>query len=216
MGNILKKNKTDLISIELVDENLKIIENTKENESLNNTNIIEEDEEKININTSKEEIFMKEDISEEELFLRINKIQCFLFYIKLYRWGILLFTINFISYCVYATSLQSCGFMSTNMCTDIRGMKWYYKIVILALIAGIIQGIFITLVFIRCYGYKHLLYDFPIYFLFFYFYDGTRVDEHGLYNSMIFIIGFLATSFSLTFLFYFIYFIYNYNNNHKI
>ena len=209
MGNILKKNKTDLISIELVDENLQKIDNKIEIESINNTNSIEEDEEKLNINTSKEEIFMKEDISEEELFLRINKIKCFLFYIKLYRWGILLFTINFISYCVYATSLQSCGFMSTNMCTDIRGMKWYYKIVILALIAGIIQGIFITLVFIRCYGYKHLLYDFPIYFLFFYFYDGTRVDEHGLYNSMIFIIGFLATSFSLTFLFYFIYFIKN-------
>jgi len=41
---------------------------------------------------------------DEKLYLKINKIKCFLFYIKLYRWNILLFSINFISYCLYLFS----------------------------------------------------------------------------------------------------------------
>lgn len=64
-----------------------------------------------------------------------------------------------------------------------------------------------VLILIRCKGFKHLLYTIPIYFLFFYFYDGTRVDEHGLYNSIIFLIGFFITMPVLVFIFYFFYFI---------
>ena len=144
---------------------------------------------------------------DEKLYLKINKIKCFLFYIKLYRWNILLFSINFISYCLYLFSLESCGFTSTNMCTDIRGMKWYYKIVGLAIISGIIQSIFISLILFKNKGYKHLLYDIPIYFLFFYIYDGTTVEEHGLYNSMIFLMIFLLSTIVLTYFLYLIYFL---------
>lgn len=143
----------------------------------------------------------------EELFLKINKIQCFIFYIKLYRWNLLLFSLNFLSFCIYIFSLESCGFTSTNMCTDIKGMKWYYKIVGLAIASAIIQSIFISLIFFKNSGYKHLLYDIPIYFLFFYFYNGTTVEEHGLYNSMIFLMIFILLTFVLIFLLYFFYFL---------
>ena len=145
--------------------------------------------------------------NEEAVFIKINKIRCFLFYFKLYKWDITLFMVNFLAICVYMFSLESCGFISTNMCTDIRGMKWYFKIVSLAVISGIIEGIFIMLIFTKCKGYKHLLYNIPIFLLFFYLYDGTRVDEHGLYNSMIFTMGFLVTMTVLTYIFYFIYFV---------
>ena len=157
------------------------------------------------IDKSKPIIINKDD--EKALFLSINLRKFIIFYIKYYRWNILLFSINFISYCIYALSLESCGFSSTNMCTDIKGMKWYYKVVTLAAISGIIQSIFISLIFFKNKGYKHLLYDIPIYFLFFYFYNGTTVEEHGLYNSMIFIVGFLISTVLLTYILYLIYFI---------
>lgn len=204
MGNSSNKKK-DNINIELVDANYsenfmgynKLSNHDNNNIQVNNV----ENNNKENLNS----IYAKNE--EEELFLKINKFKCILFYIKIYKWDILLFIINFISFCIYGAGLESCGFISTNICTDIRGMQWYYKVVALALISGIIQGICMVLIFIRCKGYKHLLYTIPIYFLFFYFYDGTRVDEHGLYNSMIFIIAFFITMPALTFIFYFFYFI---------
>ena len=201
MGNIIKK-KSEYVAIELVDSN-------------NQNNIVKDNQIEINSiddnnidNEIKEESLKKEYETEEELFLKINKIKCFLFYAKIYKCDIFIFIINAISYIIYGFSLESCGFISTNLCTDLRGMTWYYKIVILSLTAGLFQGIFLFIIFIRCKGYFHLIYDIPIIVLFFIIYDGTRVDEHGLYNSMIFIIAILLSTPILTFTFYFFYFIF--------
>ena len=157
------------------------------------------------INESKKRFSSKKE--EKELYLNINLRKLIFFYIKYYRWNVLLFSINFISYCTYTLSLESCGFSSTNMCTDIKGMKWYYKVVTLSVVSGVIQSIFISLIIFKNKGYKHLIYDIPIYFLFFYFYNGTTVEEHGLYNSMIFIVGFILSTIFLTFSLFFIYFL---------
>ena len=154
-----------------------------------------------------EEIITDKKYSEEELFSKINKTKFFLYYAKLYKWDIIYFIMNFLSYCLYAFSLESCGYVSTNLCTDLRGMIWYFKVVSLSIIAGFIQGIFIFLLFVRCKGYKHLIYDIPIYLLFFLIYDGTTVDEHGLYNSMFFILAIILLTPILTFIFYFLYFL---------
>ena len=160
------------------------------------------------INPNNSNFIGKRFTEAEEQYLKINKIKCTLFYIKLYNWNILLYSINFISYFIYILSLESCGYSSTNMCTDIKGMKWYYKVVTLSIVTGIIQSIFISLILFKNKGYKHLLYDIPIYIYFFYVYNGTTVEEHGLYNFMIFLIAFILSTFILTYLLYFIYFIF--------
>ena len=160
------------------------------------------------INPNNSNFIVKRFTEAEEQYLKINKIKCILFYIKLYNWNILLYSINFISYFIYILSLESCGYSSTNMCTDIKGMKWYYKVVTLSIVTGIIQSIFISLILFKNKGYKHLLYDIPIYIYFFYVYNGTTVEEHGLYNFMIFLIAFILSTFILTYLLYFIYFIF--------
>ena len=144
---------------------------------------------------------------EEEIFLNLNIIQCFLFYIKIHKWNLFLFSINFISHCLYFFGLESCGYPSTIMCNDLRGIKWYYKIIGLAIISGIVQSIFISIILFKRKGFKHLLYDIPIYLFFFYVYDGTTVEEHGLYNSMIFLMVFVVSTAIITFIFYFIYFL---------
>ena len=76
-----------------------------------------------------EEIITDKKYSEEELFSKINKTKFFLYYAKLYKWDIIYFIMNFLSYCLYAFSLESCGYVSTNLCTDLRGMIWYFKVV---------------------------------------------------------------------------------------
>ena len=92
------------------------------------------------------------------------------------------------------------------MCSDLRGIKWYYKIIGLAIISSIVQSIFISIILFKNKGYKHLLYDIPIYLFFFYVYDGTTVEEHGLYNSMIFLMIFILSTVFITYILYFIYF----------
>ena len=145
--------------------------------------------------------------TKEELFLKINKLELFIFYFKLYKWNILLFSINFISYLLYLLSLESCGYLSTNMCTDVKGSQWYIKVITMAVVSGIIQSIFILLIIFNNKGYWHLLYDIPIYYLFFNIYNGATVEEHGLFNYNFFKIGFIISIVFLSYLICFIYFI---------
>ena len=142
----------------------------------------------------------------KKVILSKNTQKCIYFF-NVYIWNILLFLLNFISYVFYKFSLESCGTASTNKCTKARGMKWYYKLGKLSIIAGIIQSISLSLIFLKNKGYKHLLYDFPIYISFFYIYNGTSVEEHGLYNSMIFLITLSISTFILTYILYFLYFL---------
>ena len=205
---IIYKTKPDLVDEKYKKERYndnKIEVNITCNKNEENS-IINNEKNSDNINNNKNDLSQKEYEEEQELFLKINKIKCLFFYSKIYKWDIVLFIINIISYCIYAISLESCGFVSTNVCTDIRGLQWYYKIVALSMTAGIIQGIFLILIFIRCEGYKHLIYDIPIFIILFFIYNGTRVDEHGLYNSIFFIVAVIITTTFLLFISYFIYF----------
>ncbi len=94
-----------------------------------------------------------------------------------------IFLINFISFAFYFLSLEECG-KDITQCMLKKGMKFFIRIGVFVLISSIFFGLFISLVIFHKKYFSHFLYVIPIYFIYFFGYTGTDVDEHGLYNTM--------------------------------
>ena len=137
----------------------------------------------------------------------IDKIKCIKSY-KKYFHDILCFILFSISIILYYKSLESCGTISPNLCTLTHKYSWYKKLIRYDIISSLFFGSFISIILFRCKGYIHFLYSIPIYFYFFKKYQGSDVDDHGLYNIIGFtIILIIYIPFS-QFILYIIYFFY--------
>ena len=191
--------------------------NKIKNDSENNENFEKKKEEKnpktnkfkeVNIVLNKSTIFSRLNIK-EYISLKIEKIKqspfCITF--QKYFWDIIYYFLTISSIILYFLSLESCGIMSANLCTIIRGHQYYFKVIKLTITSCILASTFITILLFRCKGFKHLIYFIPIYFFYFQIYTGTNTDEHGLFNSMGFFLAMFLYVFFTQIILYIIYFI---------
>ena len=127
-------------------------------------------------------------------------------YIKSNKFRLFLIFLNFISLLFYFLSLEPCGDNATT-CTLKKGLKFYIKLGVYGLISAISLSLLLTIIFFVKKEYFHLFISIPIFLFFFINYTGTDVDEHGLYNSIVFIIFFCICFPLLNYIFYLIYFL---------
>ena len=135
-----------------------------------------------------------------------NKLKQIINYIIINRFPLFLRFLNFISILFYYLSLEPCGDNATT-CTLKKGLKFYIKLGVFGLISAISLSLLITIIFFVKKGYLNLFICIPIFLFFFIKYTGTDVDEHGLYNSLVFAIFFCLSFPILNYIFYLIYFL---------
>ena len=90
---------------------------------------------------------------------------------------------------LYLASLKGC-FLSIKQCSDNKRVNTYFKLGIFLIISSMLFGILICIQLIYRLGFIDIIFFFLIYFLIFFFTQGTDFAHHGTYNSIIFILFF--------------------------
>ena len=98
-----------------------------------------------------------------------------------------LLSVNFISIFFYLLGLTPCE-RDASECTIKRGMKFYIIVGILTLISAILVSFYISFTFYYKKHFFHYIYMLPIYFSLIASNTGTDGKEHGLYNSLGFLL----------------------------
>ena len=125
-------------------------------------------------------------------------------FLKKYKMNIFLFLLNLTSIILYYLSLEPCGENATT-CTLKKGLRFYIKLGVLCLISALCLSLLLTIIFFIKKGFFHLL-CIPIFLFYFLYFNGTDVDEHGLYNSLVFMIFFCLSFPLFNYIFYIVYF----------
>ena len=107
-------------------------------------------------------------------------------YLKKYffnKTDLILFAANIIALISYKISLMPCE-KDPSECTIKHGLIFYIKIGIFTVISGVIYSIYIALTLFKFKYFLHYIYTLPVYIYFIFTYHGTETIDHGLYNSI--------------------------------
>ena len=107
-------------------------------------------------------------------------------YLKKYffnRTDLILFAINIIALISYKISLMPCE-KDPSECTIKHGLMFYVKIGIFTVISGVIYSVYISLTLFTGKYFLHYIYTLPFYIYFIMTYHGAETIDHGMYNSI--------------------------------
>ena len=117
---------------------------------------------------------------------------------------LIILAMNLISIISYNIGLMPCE-KDPSECTIKHGLIFYVKIGVFTLLSAILYTIFIVITLYKCKHFLHYLYSLPVFIHFITTYHGAETVDHGLYNS----IGWILSLILLVPLFLFTFVIFN-------